>query len=65
MWHHPLVSLPLSSLVPNAALILVTTYSAFYLVLEPLAGLTWALVIGLPLWLTATTWMTMVRAFSG
>ena len=44
----------------NGALLLVSAYSAFYMVLDPLAGLSWALAVGLPMWLTATMWAVQV-----
>lgn len=40
-------------LVPNLAAVLVLGYSAYYIVLEWFAGLTWALFVALPLYLTA------------
>ncbi len=38
----------------NGAAIFTAIYSAFYILLEPFAGLSWALLNGLPVWLTAT-----------
>ena len=48
------------AMVPNAACLLVLVYSIFYVVLEPVAGITWALALGAPMWLTATAWAAMV-----
>ena len=41
---------------PNAALAAVAAYSAYYMALDPGAGVSWAAVIGLPTWLAATHW---------
>ncbi|GAX73463.1 hypothetical protein CEUSTIGMA_g915.t1 [Chlamydomonas eustigma] len=47
-------------LVPNASCLLVVMYSLYYLSLEPVAGLTWMLIVGLPLWLTSTAFYDQV-----
>ena len=52
--------LPRRALIPNAALALVSAYSAFYVVLEPVAGISWALTVGLPMWLSSTAWAAAV-----
>jgi uncharacterized membrane protein YGL010W len=38
----------------NLTFFAVVAYSLYYLVLEPVAGLSWSACVGLPLWLTAT-----------
>lgn len=45
----------------NAAFIGVVGYALYYLCLEPVAGLSWSLCVGLPLWLTATLFQQQVR----
>lgn len=40
-------------MVPNGAAVLVTVYGAYYLTLEPVAGASWALLVALPLYLSA------------
>eukprot|EP00197_Chlamydomonas_leiostraca_P008802 CAMPEP_0202864212 /NCGR_PEP_ID=MMETSP1391-20130828/4547_1 /ASSEMBLY_ACC=CAM_ASM_000867 /TAXON_ID=1034604 /ORGANISM="Chlamydomonas leiostraca, Strain SAG 11-49" /LENGTH=166 /DNA_ID=CAMNT_0049543935 /DNA_START=177 /DNA_END=677 /DNA_ORIENTATION=- len=42
------------SAVVNAPFLVFLLYSAFYLILEPVAGLTWAACVGLPMWITST-----------
>jgi uncharacterized membrane protein YGL010W len=42
--------------VLNPALALVAAYAVYYTLLEPVAGGTWALAQGLPMWLGATAW---------
>eukprot|EP00887_Chlorella_sp_A99_P007450 scaffold2.g7450.t1 len=37
-------------LVPNGAFMMLAAYSAYYLALEPAAGLSWAVAIAAPLW---------------
>ena len=44
----------------NAAFVVVMIYSAFYLLLDVLAGLTWASLVGVPLWLAATAFQQSV-----
>lgn len=46
---------------PNAALALIVAYTAFYMQLDPFAGITWALTTGLVLWLSSTALQVMVR----
>lgn len=41
---------------PNAALAAVAAYAAYYVALDPVAGLSWAVAIGIPTWLAATHW---------
>lgn len=50
------VPLPLarSNMVPNLAVVLLLLYWAYYVTLEAFAGVTWGLVIGTPLWVSAT-----------
>ena len=50
-----------SAVVPNLPLLLVLCYSLFYMVLEAAAGASWALLLGLPLWLAATFFQMNVR----
>lgn len=40
--------------VPNAALLLIAAYAAYYIHLEPVAGASWAAAQGLPMWVGAT-----------
>lgn len=44
----------------NLTFFAVVAYSLYYLVLEPVAGLSWSACVGLPLWLTATTFQHSV-----
>ncbi|GIL70304.1 hypothetical protein Vretifemale_1116 [Volvox reticuliferus] len=44
----------------NPAFLSTTAYSAFYLLLDPFAGASWALVVGLPLAWTATAFSAAV-----
>jgi len=39
--------------VPNLAAVLLVAYGAYYIVLEWFAGLTWAVFVALPMYLTA------------
>lgn len=43
-----------SGVSANLPLVFFAFYSSFYTILEPLAGLSWALLVGLPLMVTAT-----------
>ena len=38
---------------PNAGLLVVAIYAVAYLVWDPMSGSSWALCVGLPLWLAA------------
>lgn len=49
-----------SSCVANGALILASVYGAYYILLEPFAGITWTLFQGWPMWLTATAFRQAV-----
>ena len=40
--------------MPNGAAVLVTVYGAYYLALEPAAGASWAVLVALPLYLSAS-----------
>lgn len=42
----------------NVPLIVYIIYALFYTVLDPVAGSTWAVFIGLPIWLTSTLFAT-------
>lgn len=44
----------------NAAFFAVLAYSLYYLSLEPVAGLSWSALVGLPLWLTASAFQAQV-----
>lgn len=44
----------------NAAFVAMVGYSLYYLVLEPVAGLSWSLCVGLPLWLSASAFQQQV-----
>jgi uncharacterized membrane protein YGL010W len=71
----PLVSVPLglraaaatlpswlsSGLQFNVAFFIVVAYCLYYLTLEPVAGLSWSVLVGLPLWLTATAFQQQVH----
>ena len=43
-----------SGCMANGALILSTVYGAYYIVLEPFAGITWTIFQGWPMWFAAT-----------
>ncbi len=43
-----------AAIQPNAAFLVFAIYSGFYLLLEPFAGLTWSLCVGLPIAWSAT-----------
>lgn len=43
-----------AAIQPNAAFLVFAIYSVFYLLLEPFAGLTWSLFVGLPIAWSAT-----------
>lgn len=49
-------------LQPNASFLLAAFYSAYYLLLEPLAGLSWAGLVALPLWGLANWFRVTVPA---
>jgi len=49
-----------SVLVFNGAAVVYAAYSLYYLKLEPFAGLTWSLFVGLPIWLTSTAFQQQV-----
>ena len=59
-----LSKLPLSHRLPflpafaalNPALAAVAAYAAYYTRLDPIAGLSWGAVVGVPTWLLATAW---------
>ena len=38
----------------NYAAVMMLAYALYYMTLEPFAGLTWALVLGAPMWVSAT-----------
>jgi uncharacterized membrane protein YGL010W len=44
----------------NAAFVAIAAYTLYYLVLEPVAGLSWSAMIGLPMWLTASAFQQHV-----
>lgn len=44
----------------NATLVAVLVYSLYYVLLEPFAGLSWSVAVGLPLWLTASAFSATV-----
>lgn len=44
----------------NAAFFVVLAYSLFYTSLEPVAGLSWSALVGLPLWLAASAFQAQV-----
>ena len=50
-------ALPCSQVVLNLSAVALLFYWAYYIILEWFAGLTWGLVLGGPMWLTAT-WFT-------
>ena len=53
----PLLPAPLASLaVPNWPLVLLGLYAVYYAFLDPFAGLSWTLLLALPMWLAATAW---------
>ena len=43
-----------SAAVPNAALLFMLAYTAYYVRLEPVAGASWGVCLGGPMWLAAT-----------
>jgi uncharacterized membrane protein YGL010W len=45
----------------NVAFFIVVAYCLYYLTLEPVAGLSWSVLVGLPLWLTATAFQQQVH----
>lgn len=45
----------------NVAFFVVAAYCLYYLTLEPVAGLSWSVLVGLPLWLTATAFQQQVH----
>jgi uncharacterized membrane protein YGL010W len=49
-----------SAVVFNAGFVVVMLYTVFYLLLDFVAGLTWASLVGLPLWLGATAFQQSV-----
>ena len=53
---------PCSVLVFNGAAVVYAAYSLYYLKLEPFAGLTWSLFVGLPIWLTSTAFQQQARS---
>jgi len=44
----------------NAVFFAMVAYSLYYLLLEPAAGLSWSLCVGLPLWVTASAFQQHV-----
>jgi hypothetical protein len=40
--------------VPNIAALVVAVYSGYYILLDPVAGLSWAICCGVPMWLGST-----------
>eukprot|EP00877_Chromochloris_zofingiensis_P012010 jgi/Chrzof1/7062/Cz02g09110.t1 len=46
--------------VINAPAIVAALYTLFYLCLEPFAGLTWSLFVGVPMWIAATAFQQLV-----
>lgn len=45
---------------PNGALALILAYAVFYVCLDIVAGLTWAACMGLPIWISATAFCSLV-----
>jgi hypothetical protein len=43
----------------NGALVLVTVYGLYYVILEAVAGATWLMIIGIPMFISAT-WFCQV-----
>lgn len=43
-----------SAAVVNWGLLVLILYTLYYMALEPFAGATWGLFLGIPMWLTAT-----------
>lgn len=58
----PLTSHFRSFAEPNAALVLLLAYTAFYIKLDVFAGVSWALTTGLTVWLSSTAFQMMVRS---
>lgn len=54
------VSLHCRFVVINAPAIVAALYTLFYLCLEPFAGLTWSLFVGVPMWIAATAFQQLV-----
>ena len=46
----------------NVPFVAMAVYALFYLSLEPLAGLSWSVCVGAPIWLTSTAFATQVRS---
>ena len=46
--------------MPNAALVLLALYALYYTALEPFAGLSWGVLLALPMWLSATAFAQRV-----
>ncbi|BDA43170.1 Uncharacterized endoplasmic reticulum membrane protein YGL [Coccomyxa sp. Obi] len=49
-----------SAAVLNWGLLVLILYSLYYMALEPFAGATWGLLLGIPMWLTATAFAQYV-----
>lgn len=43
-----------SAAVLNWGLLVLILYALYYMILEPFAGATWGILLGIPMWLTAT-----------
>ena len=46
--------------MPNAALVVLALYALYYTALEPFAGLSWGVLLALPMWLSATAFAQRV-----
>lgn len=51
-----------SFVVFNGSFALILVYSAYYVMLDTVVGLTWSLCVGIPIWLTAEAFTSMVDA---
>ena len=49
-----------SAAVPNAALVVLALYALYYTALEQFAGLSWGVLLALPMWLSATAFAQRV-----
>ena len=49
-----------SAAVPNAAMVVLALYVLYYTALEPFAGLSWGVLLALPMWLSATAFAQRV-----
>ena len=49
-----------SAAVPNAAMVVLALYVLYYTAVEPFAGLSWGVLLALPMWLSATAFAQRV-----